>query len=266
MKNILVAIFAFVSIYNVVQSATPPAKTDYFITNSKSLNYKLVGKKEEHRFGLELDDNKQFHHTRTAEDGVRLGCYGYELEGKKYTTNYVADAKGYRLTPKTGVVTVYPKDGGEPRKATFVKEFGMADVKTPFARYTFPDGCEAPGIEYDKIVIIEKKDDVIEIPTETPEPETTTFLPEETTIYPEIPVPYVASVIEPICCDDNLSKLVLPRADSECNQTAKLIVPIEMHIINRIPLSDIAEISKETNTVIMLLKLLKLVEKCKHMY
>lgn len=25
-----------------------------------------------------------------AEDGVRLGCYGYELDGKTYLTSYVA--------------------------------------------------------------------------------------------------------------------------------------------------------------------------------
>jgi hypothetical protein len=61
------------------------------------------------------NDNKQFHHTTTAEDGVKLGCYGHELGDKKYATFYVNDFKGYRLVPHETVVTVYPKDGSEPR-------------------------------------------------------------------------------------------------------------------------------------------------------
>lgn len=46
---------------------------------------------------------------------MRLGCYGHELEGKKYSTHYVADGRGYRLVPHQGLITVYPKDGGEAR-------------------------------------------------------------------------------------------------------------------------------------------------------
>lgn len=42
------------------------AKQKYFITNPKSLDYKLMGKKDEHRFGVELKENKQFHHTKTG--------------------------------------------------------------------------------------------------------------------------------------------------------------------------------------------------------
>lgn len=45
-----------------------------------------------------------------------LGCYGYELYGLKYSTNYIADGKGYRLAPKnTDVITVFAKDTLEPR-------------------------------------------------------------------------------------------------------------------------------------------------------
>jgi hypothetical protein len=47
-----------------------------------------------------------------CQDGVRLGCYGYELEGKQYMTQYVADAKGYRLVTDEDLITVYPKAGG----------------------------------------------------------------------------------------------------------------------------------------------------------
>lgn len=45
-----------------------------------------------------------------------LGCYGFELEGKKYSTNYIADGKGYRLAPTdTDLITVYSKGSSEPR-------------------------------------------------------------------------------------------------------------------------------------------------------
>lgn len=41
----------------------------------------------------------------------RLGCYGYVLEGKKYSTQYVADIKGYRPVFTYDVIKVYPKSG-----------------------------------------------------------------------------------------------------------------------------------------------------------
>lgn len=41
-------------------------KTKYFIANPKSLDYKFTGNKDEHRFGVELKENKQFHHTKTG--------------------------------------------------------------------------------------------------------------------------------------------------------------------------------------------------------
>ena len=42
------------------------AKTKYFVANPKSLDYKFTGKKDEHRFGVELKENRQFHHTITG--------------------------------------------------------------------------------------------------------------------------------------------------------------------------------------------------------
>lgn len=68
---------------------------------------------EQHKFGYELAENKHFHHTTTDDDGVRLGCYGHVLEGKKYSTQYVADMKGYRPVFTADLITVYPKSGGE---------------------------------------------------------------------------------------------------------------------------------------------------------
>lgn len=68
---------------------------------------------DKHKFGYELGENRHFHHTTTDEDGVRLGCYGHVLEGKKYSTQYVADSKGYRTVPTHDLITVYPSTGGE---------------------------------------------------------------------------------------------------------------------------------------------------------
>lgn len=68
---------------------------------------------DKHKYGYELKANRQFHHTSTEDDGVRLGCYGHELNGKKYSTQYVADVKGYRPVYTHDLITVYPKSGGE---------------------------------------------------------------------------------------------------------------------------------------------------------
>ncbi|XP_070491559.1 uncharacterized protein DDB_G0275275-like [Chironomus tepperi] len=127
-------------------------KTDlkFYLSNSKGLDYQFAGKQDAHRFGVELKENKQFHHTITAEDGVRLGCYGFELEGKKYSTNYIADGKGYRLAPTdTDLITVFSKGSTEPRIASFVESFNEEELKAANIRYLFPDGCQAPTILYD---------------------------------------------------------------------------------------------------------------------
>lgn len=68
---------------------------------------------DKHKYGYELKENKHFHHTTTENDGVRLGCYGYVLFGKKYSTQYVADVKGYRPVYTHDLISVYPKSGGE---------------------------------------------------------------------------------------------------------------------------------------------------------
>jgi hypothetical protein len=47
-------------------TADTDTKTKYFVANPKSLDYKFTGKKDEHRFGVELKENKQFHHTKTG--------------------------------------------------------------------------------------------------------------------------------------------------------------------------------------------------------
>lgn len=50
----------------------PDEVQTYYVTNPRSLDYKFVGKKDEHRFGVELKENKQFHHTRTGSESSGL--------------------------------------------------------------------------------------------------------------------------------------------------------------------------------------------------
>lgn len=134
-----------------------------FLSNNHGLDYKFQGKKDEHRFGVEVEEHRQFHHTITDADGVRLGCYGYELYGEKYATNYIADGKGYRLAPKSSdVITVYAKDSLEPRKASFIGSFGGEEVKSGHIRYLFPEGCEAPKITFDPLTREENRKKFIE--------------------------------------------------------------------------------------------------------
>lgn len=123
----------------------------------------LVGS-DKHKYGYELKQNRQFHHTTTEEDGVRLGCYGHILEGKKYSTQYVADIQGYRPVLTHDAITVYPKSGGERwgngktgkvypsttlfahRKASFVGNFNEDQQRSQNIRYFFPDGCKGSDV------------------------------------------------------------------------------------------------------------------------
>ncbi|KAL7037680.1 hypothetical protein ACKWTF_009325 [Chironomus riparius] len=137
-------------IFAVVPNRAVKTDLKFYLSNSKGLDYQFAGKQDAHRFGVELKENKQFHHTITAEDGVRLGCYGFELEGKKYSTNYIADGKGYRLaSTDTDLITVYSKGSSEARIASFVESFNEEELKAANIRYLFPDGCQAPTILYD---------------------------------------------------------------------------------------------------------------------
>ncbi|CAO1408204.1 unnamed protein product [Diamesa serratosioi] len=112
------------------------------------IDYKFTGKNDEHRFGVEVKENKQFHHTRTEEDGVRLGCYGYvHPNGKAYSTHYVADNKGYRIVPHQGEILVYPKDGSVARMASFFESFNEDEIKSSNIRYFFPNGCKSTMID-----------------------------------------------------------------------------------------------------------------------
>lgn len=79
--------------------------------------------------------------------------------------------------PHQGLITVYPKDGeGKPRKASFVQSFNEDEIRSANIRYFFPDGCQIGVAEDQRPVIppILVKDEAVEVPTTTVEPETTT--------------------------------------------------------------------------------------------
>lgn len=51
-----------------VSGGTSNGDAKIILTNSngRGSDYKIQGKKDEHRFGVEVQENKQFHHTITG--------------------------------------------------------------------------------------------------------------------------------------------------------------------------------------------------------
>lgn len=185
--------------------------------------------------------------------------------------------------PQTGVITVYPKDGGEARKASFVQSFDEEDIRSANVRYFFPDGCGIAKSEVD-IPPIEKKDDVIEVPetTELPE-ETTTEELTTTTTTTEVPVQAAQIHVPQSPAISIKLEIVLPtnvynykpftpykhfaRKCSEkcCNEkdSSKIVIPIDKAMIEKMDTEEILQLSNETNNIKMVEKLLKFVEKSK---
>lgn len=198
--------------------------------------------------------------------------------------------------PHQGLITVYPKDGGAPRQASFVQTFNEDEVRSENIRYFFPDGCSSASLIYDspvEIPPIVKKDEVIEVPVE----ETTTVLPEETTTEqqteaPEeekeeapvaLPTPAIYHILTPsilirleIILPTNVFNLLpfqglayLPGeekcSDSFCTDkgTSKIVIPIEKGMLEKMNAAEIVDLTHETNKVQMVAKLLKLVKKSK---
>ncbi|KAL7037677.1 hypothetical protein ACKWTF_009324 [Chironomus riparius] len=169
---------------DAVQIIDHPQKNEYILQSHGT---------DKHKYGYELKENKHFHHTTTELDGVRLGCYGHVLEGKKYSTQYVADIKGYRPVYTYNVINVYPKSGGV-REATFIGNFNEDKEKSENIRYFFPEGCR--GDDHNIIIPAEKNPmppPVIRKVTtpEPPKPTTTKppVTPKPTTQPPPSPTP-----------------------------------------------------------------------------
>jgi hypothetical protein len=66
------------------------------------------------------------------------------------STQYVADAKGYRPVTTYDPVSVFPRSGGE-RKASFVGDFSEDEQRSKNIRYFFPDGCRGIEIPFDTL-------------------------------------------------------------------------------------------------------------------
>lgn len=62
--------FASLEFSQSVEPDSDKRQVEYFINNPRSLDYKISGKKDEHRFGVEVKENKQFHHTITGSSAV----------------------------------------------------------------------------------------------------------------------------------------------------------------------------------------------------
>ncbi|KAJ6637813.1 hypothetical protein Bhyg_10544, partial [Pseudolycoriella hygida] len=145
LKLCLIVCFATIALSWAAITNTGAAIVAQGISADKTEYRSSVGS-EQHKFGYELTENKHFHHTTTDDDGVRLGCYGHVLEGKKYSTQYVADMKGYRPVFTADLITVYPKSGGE-KKASFIRAFSEDQMLSQNIRFFFPDGCVSKEIE-----------------------------------------------------------------------------------------------------------------------
>jgi hypothetical protein len=65
------------------------------------------------------------------------------------------------------------------------------------------------------------------------------------------------------CCEKNRAEIILPTTDSSscCKEVSKLVIPIDLSEIKKIPLEEINLISSEVDPAKMLLKLLRLIEK-----
>ncbi|XP_070491502.1 uncharacterized protein [Chironomus tepperi] len=188
--------FIFITLFTILQNIDAQDQIDavQFIDHPQKNEYILQSHgTDKHKYGYELKENKHFHHTTTELDGVRLGCYGHVLEGKKYSTQYVADIKGYRPVYTYNVINVYPKSGGV-REATFIGNFNEDKDKSENIRYFFPEGCR--GDDSNIIIPAEKNPmppPVIRVvepsprPTPTPAPTTPKTTPKPPTQPPPTP-------------------------------------------------------------------------------
>lgn len=149
----LICLCVFVGLLNMFETKN----VELSINLPDKSNYQSgVAGTEKHKYGYELKENRHFHHTVTGKDGVRLGCYGYQVEGKNYLTQYVADAKGYRIVhANQDLITVYPKSGGEKKAMQYRDVIGLEDENNSDdndggqSRYYFPKGCKGIDVLID---------------------------------------------------------------------------------------------------------------------
>ncbi|XP_070491503.1 uncharacterized protein [Chironomus tepperi] len=222
--------FIFITLFTILQNIDAQDQIDavQFIDHPQKNEYILQSHgTDKHKYGYELKENKHFHHTTTELDGVRLGCYGHVLEGKKYSTQYVADIKGYRPVYTYNVINVYPKSGGV-REATFIGNFNEDKDKSENIRYFFPEGCR--GDDSNIIIPAEKNPmppPVIRVvepsPRPTPTPAPTT--PKTTPKPPTQPPPTPRRTIEQSVPPKLIPTTRQPKADIPAPKAAPKVEP-----------------------------------------
>lgn len=181
------------------------------------------------------------------------------------------------------------------RTASFIGAFGDGDVRAANIRYFFPEGCQAPRIEIDAVVGTDAKkkfsNEIDGKKTNTPittakndkVPSQQNVLnnaadekkknPRETANNGQAigggGVGYQygkQSSSLPSengsCCDALKPQILFPRANSDCgSKSAKIVIPIDLSAIEKIPMKEITELTTEKVSIEMIRKLLKLAEK-----
>jgi hypothetical protein len=165
------------------------------------------------------------------------------------------------------------------RKASFFEAFNKGELISANIDYIFPEGCQPTQFE----IRPKKTDDLADIPAEARinvqvfEEETTEKESEETTIVEATTIETTekydtteksADLEEvscpDICCEENRPQIIFARNNSNtcCKLASTIVIPIDLSEIENISVFEITEITNETNSVVMLWKLLRLIEKC----
>lgn len=65
------------------------------------------------------------------------------------------------------------------------------------------------------------------------------------------------------CCEENKPQVIIERDDPCCNNVSTLVIPFNLTSLAKVPTAEIVEISTEADPVVKILKLLRLIEKCR---
>jgi hypothetical protein len=79
----------------------------------------------------------------------------------------------------------------------------------------------------------------------------------------QVPAVFEAGQCDDSCCVENNPQVIITRDDPCCNNVSKLVIPFHLTALAKVPTAEIEEISKENDPVVKILKLLRLIEKCR---
>ena len=152
----------------------------------------------------------------------------------------------------------------------------------------FPEGCNTLPVD---IPLIEINDESVEIPaeamineqiveSETEKEEAGTTVKtaadvtsaednEDETISTELAetTPFDVITVEnetfvDSCCEQNRARIILSEPNS-CSNLSTLVIPINLNDLEKVSISEIANLSNELDPVKLVLKLLRVIEKCR---